>query len=520
MKLKKLLYCTALILVMQLAVSCNKWLELKPLDGIIREEFWNTKEDLNSALIGLYTSIVFNPKAIMDDTKDEKTAEYVMFLWGEIRADMLDDIPGTAVDQRDFNDVTSVNITPANNIIRWSPIYRVINNCNTFLDYAPNVLEKDPTITEAQYNAYIGEALTLRSLMYFYLVRAFKDVPLRLTAVSKDDDIQEIGKADGNVVLDQIISDLKKAEMWVPFSHTATPSPFNMTNDKGRITRLAVHALLADVYLWKEDYGNSLAQCIKVTDYAAANPLRLGLVRAQSNWGSTVFELGSSRETIFELSHRTSVPNIYGPLFSGGAKRFNASQRLSDVFEADDSEDPLKIDVRADATFDSGNSAILKFGGLITSYYNYQIYRYPEVMLMKAEALVGRMEETGDAAFGQQALTIINELRLQRNAADATAPPPGLFDDVTGLYEYILDERSRELAFEGKRWFDVLRHAKRKNYTQNLDYLLSMVSTSVTGSLQQTAINKFRDFNSHYFPIWKDDIFADTKLTQNPFYAN
>ncbi|RZK21533.1 MAG: RagB/SusD family nutrient uptake outer membrane protein, partial [Flavobacterium sp.] len=84
--------------------------------------------------------------------------------------------------------------------------------------------------------------------------------------------------------------------------------------------------------------------------------------------------------------------------------------------------------------------------------------------------------------------------------------------------DYILAERAREFAFEGKRWFDVLRHAKRNNYSR-IDILLDMVARTVSPSLQQSAITKFRDPNSHYFPIYEQEIFADPTIVQNPFYT-
>jgi hypothetical protein len=83
--------------------------------------------------------------------------------------------------------------------------------------------------------------------------------------------------------------------------------------------------------------------------------------------------------------------------------------------------------------------------------------------------------------------------------------------------DYILEERARELAFEGKRWYDVLRHAKRNNY-KRLDILLDMVARSVPSDRQQSAIAKFKDFNSHYLPIFQYELQTNKQLVQNPFY--
>jgi hypothetical protein len=90
-------------------------------------------------------------------------------------------------------------------------------------------------------------------------------------------------------------------------------------------------------------------------------------------------------------------------------------------------------------------------------------------------------------------------------------------DDKEGIDQFILEERAREFAFEGKRWFDLLRNAKRDNYS-NLNILVELITRITDSSVQQSAINKIRDFDSHYFPIAENELFSDTKLEQNPFY--
>ena len=85
------------------------------------------------------------------------------------------------------------------------------------------------------------------------------------------------------------------------------------------------------------------------------------------------------------------------------------------------------------------------------------------------------------------------------------------------MTDFILAERAREFAFEGKRWYDILRNAKRDNYAR-IDILLNMVHKTVPAALQQSADGKYHDPNSHYFPIPFSEIQADPNLIQNPFY--
>jgi hypothetical protein len=143
------------------------------------------------------------------------------------------------------------------------------------------------------------------------------------------------------------------------------------------------------------------------------------------------------------------------------------------------------------------------------SYAHWIVYRYADILLLKAEALA----QTGG---GNEALEIIEQIRDRASALDATER--GIEpDDVAGLTDYILEERARELAFEGKRWFDVLRNAKRDDYAR-LDILVSMAVKSAPPDRQQSIINKLLDSNSHYLPIFLQELQINPKLEQNPFY--
>ncbi|MGB3007619.1 MAG: RagB/SusD family nutrient uptake outer membrane protein, partial [Chitinophagaceae bacterium] len=143
------------------------------------------------------------------------------------------------------------------------------------------------------------------------------------------------------------------------------------------------------------------------------------------------------------------------------------------------------------------------------SYAHWFFYRYADILLMKAEAL----NESGD---GQQALDLIYTIRRRANALTATDLTPAPTDKNL-IQDFILQERSREFCFEGKRWYDVLRNARRNNY-QRLNILLNMVALSVPSNQQQSAQIKMLDKNAHYFPIFLTELQTNKLLVQNPFY--
>ena len=126
---------------------------------------------------------------------------------------------------------------------------------------------------------------------------------------------------------------------------------------------------------------------------------------------------------------------------------------------------------------------------------------------MKAEA-------TNQLGNGAEALSLVAEIRSRAGAYKNTTVSS---TDKDGIADFVLQERAREFAYEGKRWYDLLRNAKRNNY-QRISLLLNMVSNTVPPNRQQSAIAKFKDKNSHYFPIYFRELQTDANLQQNPFY--
>ena len=101
--------------------GCSEWLFLEPEDGIIRQEYWKSKEDVHTSLMGAYQAF-----AKLDAT---------LFLYGELRADLIDIDVNT---RNDHKDIKKGNIVPDNSMCDWSKFYTVINYCNSILKNAIN----------------------------------------------------------------------------------------------------------------------------------------------------------------------------------------------------------------------------------------------------------------------------------------------------------------------------------------------------------------------------------------------
>jgi len=496
---------TVLTVIAISACSCNKFLELRPQNGITSDQFWLTKEQLSAAVTGIYDGLLTGSGA--------KSPAEVFFLWGEIRADMI--APGVKI-AADEQSIINTAILPTNSIVNWQPMYYIINLCNTVLQFGPGVITKDATLTQTQLNSYLGEALAIRSLMYFYLVRSYRDVPFLLTAVATDGDLAQLPKTDSKTILTQIVADLKTAEGYLPASYS------DNATDKGRVNKFTVNAIQADVYLWMDDYANTIVACNKVMNsgkYALVPGPTPGGASA-GNWFNTLYANGNSIEGIFELQFDIQQLNPYYAMFSPSnvTYRFKPEPNLLDDFYT---EDPAGVfyDIRGiDVAIHVADQSIYKWvtgslGNLLApanSYRHWIMYRYADILLMKAEA------EINDGVDGADALALINQVRTRANALVSSSQSPSN-SDVNGMTTYLVAERSREFAFEGKRWYDLLRNAKRNNFAR-LDLLQTAALLSVPPLYQQSAISKLGDPNYLYFPVPTYDIQHDPNLVQNPFY--
>ena len=511
---KSLLYIVVLILVAGVT-GCKKWLDLQPQDGIIKEEFWKTKEQVKAAVFGIYSSLQEPASGTYGRTNYIPALSELLFVWGEGRADNV--APATFTSNDDI-ELVNVNIQPVNVNVNWRPFYRTINFCNTVIQKAPEVLANDNTFTQAELDHYISEALSVRALMYFYLVRSFGDVPLKLTATLTDEDITPIAKSSKDSILNQIVKDLTEAEAKAVVTHG------DRASDKGRITKYSINAIQADVYLWMDRYADCITACDKVI-----NSQKFGLIRGatvngpiieyNSSWFNTLYFNGNSDEGIFELQFDAQRLNPYFLMFSSSvARRWVATPDLMDRVFSVDFTNSDNFDIRGDgASVRSATSTIWKYVGatfttlrnIDQSYAHWFFYRYADILLLKAEAL-------NESGLGQQSLDIIYNVRRRANALAATdlTPTPA---DKNLIQDFILQERSREFCFEGKRWYDVLRNAKRNNY-QRLGILLNMVSLSVPSNMQQSAQAKMQDKNAHYLPIYLNELQTNNLLVQNPFY--
>jgi starch-binding outer membrane protein, SusD/RagB family len=498
--------------------GCSGWLDLKPESEILLDDYWKTESDVDFVLNACYRGMT------------EEAFVYRLIVWGELRSDNLTIGSGFPNERYDMYRILKGEITSTNTYSKWGSFYTIINYCNTILDNLQTVRDLDDNFTEADMQRAKAEALTIRALCYFYLVRTFKDVPW--IEESSVDDTQDytLPKESGDVILQYLVADLLEAQQWARTDFGTT------AKNKGKITLNTVNALLADVYLWMQDYENCILTCDKVL----ADPTLI--LSSDSKWiYSRVFYLGNSTESIFELQFdetvQKNVPvrelygyssNLLGDLgfpatlaytkegnLLGAFSPFNYSVS-STVIEGED-------DLRAKESYwlFGGQYFIFKYAGesrgeSLTGFSSYSfrsdtpnwiLYRLSDVILMKAEALVER-DKNNDKNV---AIELVNQTYLRSNEG-ADSLKITNYPNKGKLEKLVLRERQRELLFEGKRWFDLVRLANREKSTATLNDFVDKKASTMSTSLGVPVLNAL------YMPIAQSELEANGKLKQNPYY--
>lgn len=572
-------------LAMTIAFSaCEDYLTIYPTDKTTGKDYWKKKEHVDEMVGGAYKQ--------MTASGTEERA----IMWGIFRSD--DVIKSESYNNTDMEYIRAVSLYPSQSICKWDVYYNVINRCNQVLKHAPEVQTLDPEFTEGDYEVVRGQMLALRSLAYFYLVRAFRDVPYTGDeAFEGDEQVAAIPQSTPSVVLQHCIDDLNIAAGLVMKS-----GAYGDWRDKGYFTQDACWALLADIYLWRAcmtgnraDYEHVVENVERVIDskdryYKRVYSDRLNALDQTDRYhlyqweggreGTPLYNIfvnGNSRESILELQYNNNNANgtlcsflfrdgndrsysrlmasqIYNSIAKDGANTESASKAFftendyrywAYLYDVND-ENATELHIRKYATasgalprdMSSGsNGDQWKDGGYVSANNferNWVVYRLTDLMLMEAEALVqlaaGSGEEDPQIRQAFNLVQVVNKRSMKENSTDTLSIDK--YPTKEQMELLVLSERQRELCFECKRWFDLIRFAYRHMEGVNADALMaassqwpelykSMVSLAARGyTIGSDVFNlKMRSEPFLYWPIHEDEIKVNSLLKQNPAFV-
>lgn len=409
-----------------LLVSCEDFTDLAPISNRNEAEFYRNADDFNVAINASYSGL--------QDNGVYGRAYWTMF---EMRSENTDQGPDATGLARQYTEINNFTEDPLNETVTsaWVSSYKVIANSNVILNRIESV-EMDNSIKER----ITGEALFLRSLMYYHLAVAYGNIPLQLTPFNPGDELNQV---DANTVYAQLILDLEKAENLLPVSYSSS--------EKGRATKGAAATLLAKVQLI---VGQNDAAEVVLRRIINSYGYRL-LDNYADLWGS---ENENNDESIFEvqfvsggLGQGSSFTNDFSPsafLQTGsGFGRNRPTPALVNSFDSQDERFEASIGtsyINAQGVEIMANH-VRKYESNPSSEndsdVNFIVFRYADVLLMLAEAL-------GES---QESYQLINQVRARAGLTGINPNTPGTFE------KKLLLERQLELAFENHRWADLKR---------------------------------------------------------------
>ncbi|MCD2259459.1 RagB/SusD family nutrient uptake outer membrane protein [Psychroserpens luteolus] len=454
------------------------------------EDFFNTEEDYQNALIGAY---------------DLLQSTYLNVMLGEIASDNTLAGGESAIDVPGIQEVDDMIHTPINQQLRdiWGWMYSGVNRANYIMEF------QDKTDFEGKAGV-LAQTRFLRAYYYFELVKWFGDVPFAVDRRILFGDQFSIPRTPKTEIYAQMEEDLIFAADNLPYVQAET----------GRVTKGAAQALLGKVYLYQDKFSeaaNVLEDLINngphdlLTDY------------------STMFENDNENniESVFEVQYSdqegagfgclqcsegnvavgfNGIRSYTGPVFESGFSFNVPTQEVVDEFEPGDNRFEtaiLDIDTWANdtgATFSTGfehtgyynRKYIARQGDAntgdanLTNPNNYRSIRFADVLLMAAEAL----NRGGiDDMRAQQYLNRVRERAFGNSDNNVTATG-------TTLTSAIYHERRVELVGEGHHFFDLVRTGRAAS-----------------------EINGFQAGKHELFPIPSIEIqLAGNQWEQNPGY--
>ncbi|MGL5682409.1 MAG: RagB/SusD family nutrient uptake outer membrane protein [Marinifilaceae bacterium] len=488
--------------VLGVPTGCNDWLDIDPTGVQTSKTFWQTKEEVEGVLTASYLQL--------------RSSMHYMLLWGELLGNGMvfgnDHLGNQGSQEEAERMLKELNLMPDNQLCNYSNLYKGIGYANAVIKFGPTALKYDVTLNEPLLNSYIAEAVFVRSLFYFYLVRTFKDVPFVRDPYSDDSMEFAIEKTDGDVILREILKDLET------YVYKCKPGYETPWMSKGRATSWAFWALMADINLWLEDYEKAIA-CCDMIDTGAFELVE------NKEWIS-IYYPGNSVESIFELQYDHKIANQRNNLYSwfwGGNGRYVVSDYTRDMFA---SLGQGEIDVRGlNQGYTDDVRKLWKWGG--TKNYeggtnkgatrgdnerspNFVFYRYADILFIRAEAMI--MQGEGNYVAACELLD--NTIRKRAGIKTKLSVPTNELDAIN----MIADERLKEFIGEGRTWYTILRLAKRDNY-KYLRFMKEKVLPYVPAKKRPIKNFELDNPYSHYLPIHENEIRAGKGiLTQNPFY--
>ena len=439
MTMKKIYHkITLIILAAGLLTACNKQLDLAPEGTLTEQAALSDSSNMAALIAGAYlnmwTSSNGDAYILGDLTTGISQSGSPRYFTGAI----------------DSKDATIASF--------WNNNYSTVNLANVCIDK----LAQNATFGVSLQKRYIAEAKFIRAFSYFNLLKLFGDgalqgkndnmgVPLRLQSFNGYDGSQNIPRSTNGQVYAQIVSDLGDAITDLPAGY-----PDDLT-ERSHATKGSASALAAIVTLYMRNYDlcNTYCDAVLSDNHYALQPSIVSVFPNNVS-GSGSYPFTPEILFAFPASYNKD-PTQYA---DNNTYYYYGYTSVSDSFRATYPVGDIRNAQMFDTVSEFGTNYIMprKFTDP-NDKDNLVMIRLPEILLSKAEALVGKN------GLNQVSVDLLNQVH-QRSFPPGQAPAPYTmadFPDAQSLIDQLLQEREWEMAFEGKDRYDRIRLGKQPN---------------------------------------------------------
>lgn len=443
---------TILTAVLLSTVSCSKFLDVQPEQQVDDSQAITNAGSAETAVNGLYN-------LLGSDGYYGSNFQALSYLsGGDIQWTGSQSAPQQIANRQ-------LSADNGNVATSWAAIYRTILSANYIIDAIPPL--SDPLFTQAKKDQLTGEAYFVRALSYFDLARGWGGVQLILTPTRLPGDHSGIKRSSLTDTYAQVLSDLNKAEQLLP-----------LTTNRNRATRKTAWALKARYFLYQEKWDSAAVYATKVIADAANYKLAKPYSAFFAN--NAVATTESVLEIAYSVSYKNGHYNWWLPPALGGRREWAPNAQLVGLLN-----DPAVGGNRNALIGQTAPPGNLWYGKL---YYRTPTGTDPAYLIRIAELYLIRAEARAKSGELTTALEDLNAIR------DRAGLPTLTEATQAEIILAVEQERRLEFAFEGDRWFDLVR--------------TGMVAT-VLG---------VTDKNRQVFPIPADELLADKSLEPNPGY--
>jgi hypothetical protein len=443
--MKNLFYTLAILLL----VSGCDVLNVEPYDSIPASAAFKDKTGIEKGILGSYSAF---------QSLSYYGRSYITF--ADLAADNLAH-PADATSS-DYAEIDNNGILPENSAISglWSAIYDGINRANNVIVKVPDMAD----MTETEKGEALGELYFIRALNHFNLMNYFGAIPIKTDPTIGVGNL-DAGRDPVGDVYDQIFTDLTYAGENLAAS----------ASNKTRASKYAAIGLMARVALYKGNYDLA---------YEKANDVIVnGGYTLLDNYGN-IFAADACAESIFEIDFtevdRNRIAEYNFPKSLNGRREVAPDASLLSAYETGDVRKGYSI------AYDGTLAYANKYNDLSKGADNIIVIRLAEMYLIRAEAEAHKT--------GANISSVQNDINVIRTRAGL---PPTAVSTIDDLLTVIEKERRVEFAFEGQRWFDLVRTGRA-----------TVVLPHVT------------NINKTLFPIPSDELLTNNNpdMKQNPGY--